>query len=255
MQSIKTEKTILFASDFHLGIPSYEDSKQRERTVIEWLNKYESQLEAIYFLGDVFDFWFEYKTAIPKGYTRLLGKLATLADKGVKLTFFKGNHDMWMFDYFEKEFGASIVSNELLISINGKKVFMHHGDGLGPGDRSYKVLKWFFRSRTCQWLFARLHPNFGLSIANYFSNKSRLANGVILPYQGDEKESLWQYINELDASLKADFYLCGHRHLPMEKTLPSGGKYINTGDWFEHFSYAAMNGTDIELKYNNGQKV
>jgi UDP-2,3-diacylglucosamine hydrolase len=251
MQTINTEKTILFASDFHLGIPNYKDSKKRELILIDWLTKYEYNLEAIYFLGDVFDFWFEYKTVVPRGYTRLLGKLALLSDKGVKLTFFKGNHDMWMFDYFEKELGATIISNELLVNINGKKVFMHHGDGLGPGDNSYKLLKGFFRSQICQWLFARLHPNFGLSIANYFSRKSRLANGVILPYQGDEKEALWNYIKTLDNSLYADFYLCGHRHLPLEKILPSGAKYINTGDWFQHFSYAAMNGTQIELKYNN----
>lgn len=249
MQTIITEKTILFASDFHLGIPNYADSKKRELILIDWLTEYENNLEGIYFLGDVFDFWFEYKTVVPRGYTRLLGKLAQLADNGVKLTFFKGNHDMWMFDYFEKEFGATIVSNELLVNINGKKVFMHHGDGLGPGDSSYKMLKGFFRSQICQWLFARLHPNFGLSIANYFSHKSRLSNGVILPYQGDEKEALWNYIKTLDSTLNADFYLCGHRHLPLEKILLSGSKYINTGDWFQHFSYAAMQGTQIDLKY------
>ncbi|MDB4347464.1 UDP-2,3-diacylglucosamine diphosphatase [Bacteroidia bacterium] len=241
-------KKTLFASDFHLGIPSADGSRLREKKIVNWLTKYQKEVDEIYFLGDVFDFWFEYKRAIPKGYSRLFGKLAELADAGVALYFFKGNHDMWMFDYFEKEFGATIISNELEKEIKGKKFYIHHGDGLGPGDTSYKFLKKFFRSGFCQWLFARLHPNFGIGIAQYFSNRSRLAKGQILADQGANKEAIQIYFKELDRSNTADFYLCGHRHLPIEMTLPNGGKYINTGDWFFHYTYALFDGTNLTLR-------
>jgi len=241
-------KKTLFASDFHLGMPTAEGSKIREKKIVNWLSKYQDEVDEIYFLGDVFDFWFEYKRAIPKGYSRLFGKFAELADAGIKLCFFKGNHDMWMFDYFEKEFDATIISNELELEIKGKKFYMHHGDGLGPGDTSYKFLKKFFRSSFCQWLFARLHPNLGIGIAQYLSNSSRLAKGDILPDQGPEKESLQIYLKALDQTKTADFYLCGHRHLPIEMDLPSGGKYINTGDWFFHYTYAIFDGTHLKLR-------
>lgn len=239
---------VLFASDFHLGMPTAAASRVREEKIVRWLTKYENEVTEIYFLGDVFDFWFEYKRAVPKGYIRLLGKLAELSDKGIKLYFFKGNHDMWMFDYFENQLNATIITNELEKEINGKKFYLHHGDGLGPGDVGYKFLKGFFRSKFCQWLFARLHPNFGIGIASFLSNRSRLAKGHILPNQGDDKEAIQVYLKELDRQKQADFYLCGHRHLPIMINLPNGGKYINTGDWFYHYTYAIFDGNDIDLK-------
>lgn len=242
-------KKALFASDFHLGMPDCHSSRKREDKIVSWLNKYAKDVDEVYFLGDVFDFWFEYKRAIPKGYMRLFGKLAQLADSGVQLYFFKGNHDMWLFDYFEKELNAKIISDELELEIEGKRFFMHHGDGLGPGDYSYKFLKKFFRSRLCQWLFARLHPNFGIGLASYFSKSSRMAKGSVLPHQGAEKELIEQYVLEQDQKNRADFYLCGHRHLAEELILPSGAKYINTGEWFMQCSYAYFNGMDIELRY------
>lgn len=230
-------------------MPDSTATRAREKKIVKWLSNYSDKVDAIFFLGDVFDFWFEYKKAVPKGYIRLFGKLAELSDNGVRLYFFKGNHDMWMFDYFKEELNATIISNELEIEIAHKKFFMHHGDGLGNGDNGYKLLKKVFRSNLCQWLFARLHPNFGIGLADYLSNKSRLAKGEILPYQGADKEILEEYIISLDKEKKQDFYLCGHRHLPTEKDLESGAKYINLGDWFIHFTYAYFDGTNLALKY------
>lgn len=241
-------KKVLFASDFHLGIPTFSATINREKLIVNWLTKYENEVSEIYFLGDVFDFWFEYKHAVPKGFIRLLGKLAQLSDRGMKLYFFKGNHDMWMFDYLKKELNATIISDELEKDILGKRFFLHHGDGLGDGDNAYKALKLFFRSRPCQWLFARLHPNFGIGLAKYFSQKSRLAKGEILQDQGAEKEYLLSHIKDLDLQNRADFYLCGHRHLPTNQQLENGGQYVNTGDWFYHRTYAIFDGHKLELK-------
>src|SRR6201994_4791565 len=166
---MSTRNKIYFASDFHLGAPSYVSSREREARLVRWLDMIKADAAEVFLMGDVFDFWFEYKSVVPKGYIRFLGKLAELADAGVKLWFFRGNHDMWMFDYFERELGATIISNELKIERGGKKFFLHHGDGLGPGDGFYKILKRFFRSSFCQWLFARLHPNLAIGIANAWS--------------------------------------------------------------------------------------
>src|SRR5476649_1832385 len=167
---------LYFASDVHLGANGYATSREREARVVRWLDTIKADAAEVFLMGDVFDFWFEYKTVVRKGYIRFLGKLAELADSGVKLYFFKGNHDMWMFDYFERELNATIVSDELEIERNGKKFYLHHGDGLGPGDTFYKFLKNFFRSPLCQWMFARVHPNLGVGIANKWSRKSRKTN-------------------------------------------------------------------------------
>lgn len=171
------KSNIYFASDFHLGAPNWTSSLIREKKIIAWLNEIEKDAAEIYFVGDVFDFWFEYKEVVPKGYVRLLGKLANLNDAGVKLHFFIGNHDMWLFDYLEKEIGAKIYKQPLLRKINEKIFFIGHGDGLGPGDFKYKMIKKIFRSKLCQWAFARIHPNFGIGIAKYFSKRSRISTG------------------------------------------------------------------------------
>jgi UDP-2,3-diacylglucosamine hydrolase len=199
-------------------------------------------------MGDVFDFWYEYKTVVPRGYVRLLGKLAELTDNGIAITAFKGNHDMWMFGYFEEELNIPVISDELIIERNGKKIFLHHGDGLGPGDRSYKFLRWVFRNRVCQWLFGRLHPNFGIGLANFFSARSRKANmRYNKDYLGDDKEFLTLFCKEKLEKEHFDYFVFGHRHLPVEVDL---GKsvYINTGDWIHHYTYAIFDGETLKLK-------
>ncbi|MBD3748059.1 MAG: UDP-2,3-diacylglucosamine diphosphatase [Sphingobacteriales bacterium] len=239
-----------FASDFHLGAPKYQSSKAREQKIVAWLEAIKTDAAALFLMGDVFDFWFEYKTVIPKGYVRLLGKLAELSDTGVKLYFFKGNHDMWVFDYFEKELNATIISDELIIEKDGKRVFLHHGDGLGKGDEAYKLLKKIFRSQFCQWLFARLHPNLGIGIANYWSGKSRIANNKKEGLKLIESEKIWaeSYYQELKQEFgDFDFVIFGHRHFPVKIHLSSGATYFNLGEWVNYTYYAMMDNGKVEL--------
>lgn len=239
---------IYFASDFHLGAPNQASSREREDRIVRWLDFIKGDASEIFLMGDVFDFWFEFETVIPKGFIRFQGKLAELSDSGVKITFFKGNHDMWMFDYFQREMGIDIVSDELVFERNSKKFYLHHGDGLGPGDKMYKILKRIFRSKTCQWLFARLHPDLGVGIAQRWSRSSRAQNAKLEVFVGIEEEWLYNYSGNL---LKKEFYdylIFGHRHLPLDLSLGQS-RYINLGEWLNFNSYAVFDGENLELKY------
>ncbi|WP_183575215.1 UDP-2,3-diacylglucosamine diphosphatase [Mucilaginibacter sp. X5P1] len=244
-----TPNKLYFASDIHLGAGSYASSRQREDRFVRWLDSIKADAAEVFLMGDVFDFWFEYKTVVPKGYIRLLGKLAELTDSGIKLWMFKGNHDMWMFDYFVKELGATIITNELVIERGGKKFFLHHGDGLGPGDRKYKVLKKFFRSKLCQWLFARLHPNLGIGIANRWSQNSRIVNDKKEDRKIYEQEWLVTYSREVLQTTYYDYLIFGHRHLPLDIQLTDKTRYINLGEWINYNSYAEFDGEELSLKY------
>jgi len=244
---------LYFASDFHLGTGTYASAREREKRLVRWLELIKADAAEVFLMGDVFDFWFEYKTVVPKGYIRFLGKLAELADAGVKLWMFKGNHDMWMFDYFERELGATIISNEMEIERNGKKFYLHHGDGLGPGDNFYKFLKRFFRSRFCQWLFARIHPNLGVGIANYWSTHSRIANLNNEHHKPGEQEWLVKFSNELLQTHFYDYLVFGHRHLPLDIQLNAQSRYINLGEWVNACSYAVFDGQTLRLEYFENQ--
>jgi UDP-2,3-diacylglucosamine hydrolase len=239
---------IYFASDFHFGVPDHALSREREDLVVSWLEEIRKDAAEIYLIGDVFDFWFEYSAVIPKGFIRFQGKLAELADSGIKITLFKGNHDMWMFDYFVKELGIQVISDELILERNGKKFYLHHGDGLGPGDVKYKILKKIFRSTFCQWLFARIHPNFGVRIAKKWSKYSRLQNNQKEEFQDLSKEWLVSYCKELLLKEHYDFLIFGHRHLPLEVQL-GNSRYINLGEWMNFNSYAVFDGENLELRY------
>ncbi len=240
---------LYFASDIHLGALSYASSRERESRLVRWLDMIKTDATEVFLMGDVFDFWFEYKTVVPKGYIRFFGKLAELADTGIKIYFFKGNHDMWMFDYFTTEFGATIISDELVIERNGKKFYLHHGDGLGPGDHSYKLLKKVFRSRFCQWLFARIHPNLGVGIANYWSGHSRIANQKIPDQILARQEYLVIFCRELLKTQYYDYLVFGHRHMPQDMLINGPSRYINLGEWISYFSYAEFDGVELTLKY------
>ncbi len=245
---MKTGKKIYFASDFHLGVPTYEKSLEREHRIVKWLDTIRHDAEELYLLGDVFDFWFEYKTVVPRGYVRLLGKLAELSDSGIKIHYFTGNHDMWTFDYLEKELNVTIYREPIEREYNGKTFYIGHGDGLGPGDHGYKFIKKVFASKVCQWLFARLHPNFGIGIANYFSKKSRIATGTTdEKFLGEEKEWLVIYSKEILAKKHFDYLIFGHRHLPLDIKIENS-RYINLGDWIQYFTYGVFDGQDFELK-------
>ena len=239
---------IYFASDFHLGVLPKSSSRQREQRIVSWLDSIKNDAKELFLVGDIFDFWFEYSTVVPKGFIRFLGKLAELADLGIKITLFKGNHDMWMFGYLREELGATIVDNELILELQKKRFFIHHGDGLGPGDRKYKFLKTFFRSRFCQWLFARLHPNLGIGIAQKWSRHSRAANTEEEQFLGEDHEWLIQYAKEIQEREHFDYFIFGHRHLPYDITLPDNSRIVNLGEWMNHFTYAVWDGQALTLK-------
>ena len=243
---------IYFASDFHLGVPTHAESLEREKKIISWLDEIKEDAKSIYLLGDIFDFWFEYKAVVPKGFVRLLGKLAELSDNETDIFLIKGNHDLWMHDYLPKEVGIQIIENKTILSENGKKIFLAHGDGLGPGDFGYKMIKKIFTNKMCQWLFTRLHPNFGLGIAHFWSKRSRIANNKN-PEQflGEEKEWLVSYCQEKQKENPVDYYIFGHRHLPLEIEIDTKAKYINLGDWIHHNSYAVFDGENLILEYLN----
>lgn len=247
---MQSGKKIYFASDFHLGVPDYNSSRERENRIIRWLDEISADAQEIYLVGDLFDFWFEYKHAVPRGYVRLLGKLASLSDSGIKISLFTGNHDMWIFDYIPKEIGAELFRKPIERTYNGKKFIIGHGDGLGPGDKGYKFIKKIFASKVCQWLFARLHPNFGIGLANFFSRRSRKLTGDSDDkFLGAEKEWLVVYSNERIEKEPIDYFIFGHRHFPMEITLKNGSsKYFNLGEWIQYNTYAVFDGEKVEMK-------
>lgn len=243
------KKNIYFASDFHLGSPDHAESRKREDRVLRWLSSIESTCSELFLMGDIFDFWFEYHTVIPKGFVRLQGKLAAMTDAGIKVYFFKGNHDMWVNTYFTEEMGIQIVSDEMVMERAGKRFFLHHGDGLGPGDKKYKFLRRIFRNPICQWLFAIVPPRIGLGIANWWSGSSRLANAKEEVFNGIENEWLAIYAKELLLKTHYDYFVFGHRHLPLDLMLNDKSRYINTGEWINFNSYAVFDGNDLSLKY------
>lgn len=242
-------KKLFFASDFHLGVPDHQSSLQRERRIVAWLDSIRHEAHTIFLLGDIFDFWFEYRHAIPKGYIRLQGKLAELRDAGIPIIFFTGNHDMWMFDYFEKELGIPICREPEVLMVEKEKFLIGHGDGLGPGDKTYKFLKKIFNSRVCQWLFARIHPNTGIGIANYWSRNSRISNiKKEEKFQGDDGEFLLVYCREMEKNDHHDYYIFGHRHLPLDIQINESSRYVNLGEWVNFSTYAEYDGKTLALK-------
>jgi UDP-2,3-diacylglucosamine hydrolase len=247
-QSIKNK--IYFASDFHLGAPNAEESLKREKKIVKWLDEIKVDAKEIYLVGDIFDFWFEYKTVIPRGFVRLQGKIAELTDSGIPIHLFTGNHDMWIFDYLPQELGVSLYRENIVKEFNGKKFLIGHGDGLGPGDNTYKLLKGFFASKICQWAFARIHPNFGIGIANAWSRKSRKSNiDYDEVFHGEEKEDLIIFCNEyIKKDTTIDYFVFGHRHLPLEINIGKKAKYFNLGEWIKYNSYGVFDGEKFELK-------
>lgn len=245
-------KAVYFASDFHLGIPDHARSLEREKKIIRWLDMIAVDAERIYLMGDVFDFWFEYKYSVPKYFTRILGKLAQLTDSGIEIHLFTGNHDMWAFGYLEKELGIIIHRKPEVSELQGKKLFLGHGDGLGPGDYGYKFIKKVFASKVCQWLFARLHPNFGIGLADFWSRKSRAANPEKEEFLGEDNEWLLIFSKEqLQRQPNLDYFIFGHRHLPLDLLVGQECRYVNLGDWFHWCSYAELRDGNLSLKYFN----
>ncbi len=247
---LATGKKIYFLSDFHLGAPDAASSHLREKLIIRFLNTIKKDAAAIFIVGDLFDFWYEYKKVVPKGYVRLLGTLAQLTDDGIPIHFFVGNHDMWMKDYFQQELNIPVYFEPQIFTFGSKKFYIGHGDGLGPGDHGYKLLKKIFRNPVCQWLFGLLPPYIGMGLANYFSRKSRAATGQNEEvFLGEDKEWLILYSKEILEKEPYDYFVFGHRHLPLNIDLGNGSRYINLGDWIRYNSYAVFDGTALQLEY------
>ena len=243
-------KKIYFLSDFHLGAPNYEQSLVREKKIVRFLDEIRHNAAVIFIVGDMFDFWYEYRTVVPKGYVRLLGKLAELTDAGISIHFFVGNHDMWMNDYLQKELNIPVYYEPKEFEFNQRKFLIGHGDGLGPGDHGYKLLKKVFRNPVCQWLFGILPPYVGVGLANYLSRRSRAQTGAVEEtFLGEDKEWLIIYCKEVLQQNKVDFFVFGHRHLPIDFRLSDTSRYINLGDWIRYFSYAAFDGEQLILEY------
>ena len=246
--SLQPNKKIYFVSDFHLGAPNLEESRSRERRIIRWLDEISKDAQAVFLLGDIFDFWFEYKHVVPKGHVRMLGKLAEMADNGIDLRLFVGNHDLWTFGYLEKEIGIKIYRKPQLIKINETLCFLGHGDGLGPYHRNYKHLKKLFTCRYNQHLLAFLHPWIGVGLASFFSQRSRVrAEKKMSRFIYKEGETLDVFCKEyLQKNPDVSYFIFGHRHLPLEVKISEKSTYFNTGDWVDHNSY-------LELKMENGK--
>jgi UDP-2,3-diacylglucosamine hydrolase len=241
-------KKIYFASDFHLGVPSKEKSRERERLLVSWLDEISADAEEVYLVGDLFDFWYEYKTVVPKGFVRFQAKIAELCDNGIPVHIFIGNHDMWMFEYFEEELGAIMHREPIRREWNGKKFLIGHGDGLGPGDYGYKVIKKFFANPLCIWLFRWIHPDIGVGLANFWSGRSRKSNlHSDEKYLGDENEWLLKYCKSVLKSEETDYFIFGHRHLALDKEVDEKARYINLGSWFKEPHFAVWNGASLEL--------
>ena len=231
-------KKIYFASDQHLGAPTPEASLPREKKFVAWLDAIKEDAGAVFLLGDLFDFWFEYKTVVPKGFVRVLGKLAELKDAGIDIYFFVGNHDLWMRDYFQKELNIPVFHEPQEFDINGKLFLIGHGDGLGPADYGYKRMKKVFTFPFFKWLFRWLHPDIGVKLGHYFSVKNKLISGdEDAQFLGEENEWLALYCRKKLTEKHYDFFIFGHRHLPLEIELNSSSTYINLGDWIQYFTY------------------
>ena len=248
-------KKIYFLSDFHLGAPNFEKSLEREKLIVQFLDEIKEHAFAIFIVGDMFDFWYEYKRVVPKGFVRLLGKLAELTDNGIPIHFFVGNHDMWMKDYLQQELNIPVYFEPKEFRFNDKNFLIGHGDGLGPGDHGYKALKKVFRSPFCQWLFGIFPPYLGMGLADYFRRKSRAATGSVEEvFLGEDKEWLIIYSKEILKEKNIDYFIFGHRHLPINFRLTDNSRYINLGDWIQFYTYAVFDGTELYLKSYAGKE-
>ena len=231
-----------------MGVPTPELSLAREKKICRWLDTIKNDAAEIFLVGDLFDFWFEYKYTIPKGTVRLLGKIAELTDAGIPIHFFVGNHDLWMKDYFIKELNVSVNHHPITRTFNGKVFLIGHGDGLGPGDKGYKILRKIFASKVCQWLYSRLHPNLAFYIAKRSSKRRKISTGdkdeIFL---GAENEWLYLYSKDYLITHPIDFFIFGHRHLPMDLDIESKARYINLGEWINYNSYAVFDGRELAL--------
>ena len=240
---------IYFISDVHLGLYPPEQSARREKWLVSWLSEIQKDAAELYMVGDIFDYWHEYKHVVPRGHTRFLGKLAELSDQGIKLHYFTGNHDIWIYDYLPSEIGLILYRHPVVRELNGRRFYIGHGDGVGPGDQRYKLLKGFFTNKVLQWLYARIHPNATMAFGKRWSRSSRYAKGIVAePYLGDDKEFQVIFAREMLKKEHFDYFIFGHRHIPFMIDLGNNSRVVNLGDWINNFSYAVWDGRELSLR-------
>ena len=244
---MENNQKIYFISDFHLGVPNHKESREREDLIVKWLDEIKSDAAELYLLGDIFDFWFEYKTVIPKGFVRFQGKLAELSDSGITIHFITGNHDLWMKDYFLEEFNIPVYFNPITVELSGKRFYLGHGDGLGPEKFGAKFINKLFKNSIAQWTFSLIHPSIGVRLGQYFSKKSRYADSNE-SFKGEDGEFLIIFAKQMLQREHYDFFIFGHRHIPTDLKLNENSRYINLGDWINNCTYAVFDGTNLELK-------
>ncbi len=244
-------KKIYFASDVHLGAPSIKNHREHEKIFVEWLDSIKESTSALYLMGDIFDFWYEYRHVVPRGFTRFLGKIAEFTDSGIPVHYFTGNHDIWVFDYLPKEIGVVIHREPVTIHFNNKKFYLAHGDGLGPYDKGYNRLKKIFTNKTLQWCFSRLHPNFAIGLANKWSRHSRLKNenSGSNGFLGEDKEYLMLHAKDVLKQEHFDYFVFGHRHIDLHTTIGTNSEFIYLGDWVKYMSYGVWDGENFKLEY------
>lgn len=246
---IPSGKKVYFSSDNHLGAPTQELSRPREKKFVQWLDEVKEDAAAVFLLGDLFDFWFEYKHVVPKGFVRVLGKLAEIRDSGIPIYFFVGNHDLWMNSYFEDELNIPVFHQPKEFIFNNKTFLIGHGDGLGPGDKGYKRMKKVFTNPFSKWLYRWFHPDLGVPLAQHLSVKNKLISGDDdAKFLGEENEWLVQYAKRKLESKHYDYFVFGHRHLPMSIEVGKDSTYHNLGDWINYYTYGVFNGNTFELK-------
>lgn len=248
-----TTKKTYFVSDVHLGSPALQNNREREKLFVSFLNEIEKDAAEIYLLGDIFDFWYEYKKVAPRGFVRTLGKIAELSDRGIPVHFFTGNHDVWVFDYLPTETGVIVHREPYETTINNLVFFLAHGDGLDPDEKGYLLLKRLFTSKTAQFFFSRLHPNFAFWIGHKWSGKSRIAKGLEPEISdGIENEALVTFARKTLENRKIDFFIFGHRHIMMDHPIDNNARVVMLGEWINYFSYAVFDGQQLTLKkFNN----
>ncbi len=253
-------KYIYFASDVHLGSAFHKEPLEVERRLVRWLESIRPTARAIYFLGDIFDFWFEYKHVVPRGFVRFLGTLAMMSDEGVEIHFFAGNHDVWFSDYFEHEFKAQIHHCSEEINIDGKVFRLSHGD------EEYTQISWkenllykIFRNKVCQTLFAMVHPRLTIGFARYCSLQSRkkglkketlgeIPHAYHNEYFDIEQEPLVIFTKQMVQTRQdIDFYIYGHRHILLDLSLRGQKRCMILGDWIQYNSYAVWDGEHLFL--------
>ena len=237
-----------FLSDLHLGASYIDDPHSHQRRVVRFLQSIEGDAEAVYFLGDVLDYWFEYRTTVPRGYVRFFGQLARMADAGIEIVWFTGNHDIWLFDYLRDEIGLNVIDGSMTKRILGHTFYMAHGDGVGHLPWSFRLMRATFRNRFCQRLYSAIHPRWTIPFAHRWSAHSRNYSEEVPQFLGPEHESLIRFAGEYAATHPdIEYFVFGHRHVLTDYTLPSGSHVVILGDWIHHFSYARFDGESLSL--------